>query len=749
MLKQNFNPHPGSFRFKSLLPVVLAVAVPLSPGMLWAQGAGSGIEEIVVTAQKREESLQDTPIAVTAFQQQGLDDRGITDITFLASQVPSLTVQSNAGVIFINMRGAGNEINSLGADNGVGFHIDGVYIGNAVGTLVEMWDVERVEVLRGPQSTLYGRNTTGGSVNIISARPKDEFEAFGDFTYGNYDRVRLRGVVNVPLSDRVGLRLAGTKEDRDGFLKTLQPGIKDMDDRDSWYLRGSLDIDLSDNVELLLTVVGNENDDASVAAERIGPSYQNTGIPPFAALNFGLRPGTNPYTALTSPKPADPRETNVTFDNLSNNETYGGSAVFNWSLDGVTVRSITSYYDIVRRTHTDFDGSEIGYLTVVGSDEAEQVSQELQLISDGWERWDWIVGLYYFTQDATRTTNIGPSFFDIFGGFSAGGDLETDSFAVFGQATYKLSDQLSLTGGARFTWDEKEGVDLFFIQAPRAPFGRALTGGNPKESWSEPTGKVTLEWTVNDNSMLYASYAHGYRSGAINVTAPLDLPVDPEFVDAWEAGSKNQLFDDRLQLNLAFHYTQYDDQQFTRFLPAGNQIIEAAGESTAIGIEADFIALPSDVFRIDGSIGWIDAEFDQFETSYGPTFGPILGFPPPVSIDLEGNKLPRTPEWSVALGAQLTARLPYGELIFRTDFSYRSEIYYDVFNTDVGSEDDFTRTDARVIFRSGTDKGWTVEAYIQNIENDDVTTNRVINADVPMGFYAPPRTYGVRLGYRM
>ena len=217
MLKHNFNPHLGSFRFKSLLSVVLAVAVPLSPGMLRAQDTVSGIEEIVVTAQKREESLQDTPIAVTAFQQQALDDRGITDITFLASQVPSLTVQSNAGVIFINMRGAGNEINSLGADNGVGFHVDGVYIGNAVGTLVEMWDVERVEVLRGPQSTLYGRNTTGGSVNVISARPKDEFEAFGDFTYGNYDRVRVRGAVNVPLSE-TGAPAVLRHEGRPGWL---------------------------------------------------------------------------------------------------------------------------------------------------------------------------------------------------------------------------------------------------------------------------------------------------------------------------------------------------------------------------------------------------------------------------------------------------------------------------------------------------------------------------------------------------
>ena len=698
---------------------------------------------------KREESIQDTPIAVTAFQQQALDDRGITDITLLTSQVPSLTVQSNAGVIFINMRGAGNEINSLGADNGVGFHVDGVYIGNAVGTLVEMWDVERVEVLRGPQSTLYGRNTTGGSINIISARPKDKFEAFGDFTYGNYDRVRVRGAVNVPLNERVRLRLSGTKEDRDGFHETLQPGIADLDTRDTWYMRGMLDMDLTDNLNLLLTAIGNENDDTSVAPDRIGPRYQNTGIPPFAAPLFGLPPGTNPFTALTAPKPPDPRESNTTFDNLSNNSSYGFTAAFNWELERVTVKSITSYFDIDRTTHTDFDTSEIDFLTVQGGDYAEQVSQEFQLISNGWDRWEWILGFYYFTQEATRVTDVTPTYLDSLGGFYVGGDLETDSYAVFGQATYELSDSFSVTGGVRYTWDQKEGVDLYFFQAPFAPFGRAITGGNPKGSWSEPTGKVTLEWTVNDQSMLYASYAHGYRSGAINVTAPLDMPVSPEFVDAWEAGSKNLLFDDRLQLNLAFHYSLYNDQQFTRFLPAGNQIIEAAGESTAIGLEADFIALPNDIFRIDGSIGWIDAEFDKFETSYGPTFGPILGFPPPVTVGLDGNKIPRTPEWSLALGAQLTARLPYGQLIFRTDFSYRSEIYYDVFNTEVGKEDDFTRTDARVIFRSPTEKGWTVEAYIQNIENDDVTTNRVINADVPLGFYAPPRTYGVRVGYRM
>ena len=253
-----------------------------------------------------------------------------------------------------------------------------------------------------------------------------------------------------------------------------------MDSRDTWYMRGMLDIDLTEDLNLLLTAIGNENDDTSVAPDRIGPRYQNTGIPPFAGPLFGLPPGSNPFTALAAPKPPDPRESNTRFDNLSNNEAYGITAVFNWDLDRVTVKSITSYYDIDRTTHTDFDTAEIDFLTVQGGDYAEQVSQELQLISNGWDRWEWIAGFYYFTQDATRVTNVTPTYLDRLGGFYAGGDLEIDSYAVFGQATYKLSDAFSVTGGVRYTWDEKEGIDLYFVQAPFCAFWPVTDGRQPK-----------------------------------------------------------------------------------------------------------------------------------------------------------------------------------------------------------------------------------------------------------------------------
>lgn len=732
--------------FKRFIGSSLIIPVCL-PWHVQSQEQIQRIEEVIVTAQKREESLQETPISVSAFSQDTLDNKGITDISSLAAQIPSLTVQSNAGVVLINMRGAGNEINSLGADNGVGFHIDGVYIGNAVGSLVDMWDVERVEVLRGPQSTLFGRNTTGGSINIISARPSDEVEAFGDLIYGNYNHLRFRGAVNAPINDRVAVRIAGTREVHDGYTEALQPGIDDINDRDSWFLRGQLSAELGEDLNLLVSLVGSESDDASVAPERIGATYQSSGIPPFAGPVFGLPPGTNPFDALAAPKPADPRKTNTTFQHSSNNETFGVTATLEWNFDDLTLKSISSYYDLGRSTASDFDGSELDFMTVQGVDASEQISQELQLMSNDWDRWEWIIGAYYFSQDAERVTTVTPSFFDAFGGFSTGGKMKTDSLAIFGQATHELTDNLSITGGARFTWDDKSGSELFFVQAPLAPFGQNITGGSPDGSWSEPTGKLSLDWMLDNGNLLYASLSHGYRSGAINITAPLAEPVDPEFVDAFEVGSKNHFFDDRLQFNLAMHYTQYDDQQFTRFLPGGSQVIEAAGKSTAIGIETDFVALPSDNVRIDGSVGWILAEFDKFETSYGRVFGPIHGQSPAAQVDLEGNQLPRTPEWSVALGAQLTRPLTFGELIFRVDFSYRSEIFYDTFNTEVGTEDEFTRVDARVIFNGG-DQHWNGEIFVKNIEGKDVTNNRIVNADVPIGFYAPPRVYGIRVGYR-
>lgn len=709
-----------------------------------------GILDIVVTAEKRSTTVQKTPIAISAFNQDLLDQKGVQDVTALQLQVPSLKFTVPQGVVQISLRGAGNDSVTTGADNGVGFHYDSVYIGNPSGGLADIWDVERVEVLRGPQGTLYGRNTTGGAINIIPAKPTDRFETKGDITYGSHDFKRVRAALNVPLGDGAAARIAATRATRDGYLKNSNPAGRDGDDLDLWTARGILAVEPASNLKLSLMGTYAENDDNSVSPVRSGSRYPQGGPANLLTTIYATVP----------PKSVDPRQTNKNLNEFTRLRFYGAAGTIEWDFGPASLRSSTSYYRSERRSFSDWDDSPLDYIALDTGDKGNQFTQELTLISNPGGSLDYIFGayLYNFDNDNRVIVDIGEidgsrpgPFFgtDLF--LDVADTLNLRSRAVYGQLTYHFNDSLRVTGGLRYTWDHKSSSTLIHPPVvgapPVVPAPNFRLAFDIDRNWEEPTGKIAVDYELGRNNMVYATYSHGYKAGAINPQDPATPSTNKELVDSWEIGSKNYFFDRTLQFNVSAFHARYKDIQINVF-PVTSAILVNVPGGRATGIEADFIVEPTDRFRVDGSFGYIDSSYKGFVTG-NPAFP--TG---PNSLrqdQIGGNPLINTPKFSVALGAQYRLDTKAGAFTLRADHSFRSRVNFDIFgNTDM-QQKAYTKTDLRLIWKS-SNQNLSAQFFVQNIEDSDVKVTMlrpggILGADVPFASYAPPRTYGVTLGF--
>lgn len=737
----------------------------------WAQEAAPtshGIDEIIVTAQKREESAQRVSVAVSAFDQEQLDRSGVNNINDLSLLVPSLQLSTLQGVTWIFMRGSGNSNPTAGGDNGVAFHYDGVYIGFATAALSDLWDVERVEVLRGPQGTLYGRNSTGGSINVIPNRPGDSFEGSADVTYGDYDLTRVRAAVNLPQMGILRSRLAATYTDRGGYQTNLYPGGQsELDTDHSWSLRGSFGLDFSERTDLLLTLVGAESYGPISAPVRVGDDYP--AVHDQIAAAYGL---------TREPKSTDPRTVNIDTPESTFYQTLGATATLNHDFGPVNFRAIASDYHIVQDTLTDFDGSEINLLDFRNKDEIDQYSFEAQLISNGSGPVEWIVGASYFNLTNQRDTTV-DIFHDAravapplpFGGIGGvtfvNADFDSNSTAVFGQVGYSFDPMWKLSVGLRYTWDEKSNslessvtadpynpvvagllASMGIVVPPGLPPGFRLQipqqGGRGAE-WEAPMGRVALDFSPTDHNLLYASVSRGYKSGGFEVNDIRNPPTEAETVWAYEIGSKNDFFDRQLRLNASVFYNVSSDIQSYLFQPGEiNAVYTSVGDGTAWGVEFDYQALLTDDFRLNGSVGYIHSEYDGANTIDVANLA--AG-----AQSIAGNSYLNTPEWSISTGAEYDFHLPMGILTARADWAYRSRSYFTLFEKETESQASYSKVDLRLILTAANER-WNVEGYVNNATDEDVIRSMIVPGGdlgaTPYAWYAPPRTWGVRLGVR-
>lgn len=721
------------------------------------------LEEIVVTSRRFEELLQSTPVAVTALSAETIQMRNLADVRDLAAATPNLVLQTsgaNGGseVPAIYVRGLGQSDVVLTADPAVGLYVDGVYVARNSGNVFNLLDLERVEVLRGPQGTLFGKNTIGGAINLISAKPGSDFELTTELTAGNYDRIGGKFTINAPLSEQLFFKAAALVESRDGYVDLANYPGKALGESENWAGRLQLRWLATEDLTLDLATDYSSNHD-------IGPAWVLTEAFPNAAAAsiYNAFVSGNPASCLspegqaTNPAcygpvqvPDDPLVSNVIFYDRNLEEidpendfaSFGANLTVNWELPFATLRSISAYRNL--RSDFNFDGDNSATMLIGGfatRQDSDQYSQELQLFGTALsDRLKWLVGGYYFDEDTFGAVEV-LSVFSIFAGSHPlltdnHGPTDTKNYAAFGQATFDLKEWLHLTAGARWTKEEKDAV---LVLLPASPQG--LRGHLETDEW---TPMATVSADVAEDVMVYASYAEGFRSGGFPprvVGQVTEIPTfGPEYATTYEVGVKAEMFNRRLRANLALFTNYYEDFQAGGLEPDVTPPLPTvinAGDVRIEGAELEIAAVVTPALRLDGAVSYLTNEMK----SVNPTanFGGV-----PITLD---SKLPYAPEWKASAGITWRIALPgNGELVTRLDGAYTDSMFFNLSNLPEASEDDVTTLDASIAYRPAGGhwefivggKNLTDEYYFTTAATDRVGAGFAAGT---YGLVAPPRTY--------
>lgn len=711
------------------------------------------LEVIIVTAQKRSESLQETPIAISAFSSTMLDESGITDVESLVSRVPGMHFSQAGSNTRITLRGIGTEQTTVTGDPGVAFHVDGVYQARASAGSALFYDLERVEVLRGPQGTLYGRNATGGSINLISKRPESWTGGEFELQIGNYDHQRVRGVFNVPLiDDELLFRISGQQEKRDGYYKNLTQGAKDLEDRDSLNIRTQLLYSPTDNFDALLNV--NYSSDKGA-----GEGNKGLGVYPIST-NFSKF--INLFYAGATPNPSDALEIRSNTNAHRDNSSKGAFLTLDWDLGSTTLQSISAWQEVEVDTFSDADFSDLDIMNENRFQNSSQYSQELRLSSAGDGPWEWVTGLYWLSEEsnvdywlndqgAGLSTILHPRFgVNIFPTIDVGLDnpayfgnkstIKSDSLGAFFQTSYSITEDLKLTAGLRYSEDEKSA------DVSRKAFSKRKSEDfTNQDSWSKLTWKLGTDWQVTKHNMLYASVSTGFKSGGFLQIKDAESYDDEEII-AWEIGSKNRFLENRLQANITAYYYEYTDMQL-RTIRDLSSVVTNAGESEIKGIELELLANPIENLELSAAFTYTNAKFITYFDD-----DPLDDIPNTSPLDLSGNDLARSPNTSVNLLAAYTWELASGSLKSSINYYWSDEVYFSAYNRDeLDFQESYHKTDANLTYYSADDI-WYIMLSAQNIGNVEIAS-QINPGDGTLGGinraqWQTPRMYKLSAGYR-
>ncbi len=677
----------------------------------------TSVDDIIVTASRREQSLQDVSIAVTALGDERLNDAQVNNLQDLQTIVPSVNFGSDFNQAKIFIRGVGANTSTTGSSTGVALHVDGAYVARAEAQLTSLFDVERVEVLRGPQGTLYGRNAVGGSVNVITAKPSDVLEGYGRLTFGNYNAVVSEVAIGGPLTDGIQFRLAGKTEDRDGFGENPVTGA-DVDDLNRRMVRGQVNFDFTPDVSLLLSGEYFRQDDSSGAIHYLRESFPGVArLPGFGVGGYAtdprdlaseIQPSTDTESfAFTSTFRANVSET-LSFTNITNYRSFESSLFQDLDLSAVVdAFTINGFNSTVQERRID----------------SEQFSTELQMNYDT-DFVNLVFGGYYFEEQQNPIDNVGftrssglpgtPAILARdnvplaqayeFCGYGPGGttggsaiqtpkrvcvasDLQTEATALFGQATFDLgmlSEQLtgfSIKVGGRYshetvTTDNPGYIIRYSATAPLQALPTLYTAPGvtlTERTFEDFTPELGLQWEVNPDILLYYTYSEGFKAGSGENAYASRTIVDPEEITNHEIGVKATLLDQRLTLNMAAYSYELEGLQLNKTItggPAGfTTIFQNAARTSATGFEADFFARPTDTVRISGGLSWTDATFDDYITvdpldprnvaggaPYNAVTNPsptAFGAPGGGNLQLAGNRVRNTPELAWSLHGEV------------------------------------------------------------------------------------------------
>ncbi|MEE4212068.1 MAG: TonB-dependent receptor [Parvularcula sp.] len=723
-----------------------------------------GSNVIIVTAQKREQNIQDVPLSITAIGGEDLEASGIVDLSRLEQRVPGLQFGQSGSDARPAIRGARTENISVQQDPVIGFFVDGIYRSRTTQALAAFVDVNRVEVLRGPQGTLYGRNTFGGAINIISNAPSDELGAGANLTIGNFERRRVDGFANAPLTDTLSARVSFAYDVQDGMVENTFNPSEDLKDRDETYVRAQLRWEPSDRF------------DATIRASLWRMGGNGAGDFGYFTAGTPLNPGGGAFTldevlsttllpvnqrvgaGLNSPVDPDPFTIARDADFLVDIDQQTLDAEFNYDFGFASAKLLIGYADFAITRTGDGDFSIQPSAFEGQTDLAETFSQELQLTSNGDGPLEWTIGAFHLT-DKTQ----GTFFFDrIFntdpatnlpltdtpatgGDFNSFADVDTESWAVFGEATYALTDAFRVTGGLRWTRDDKD-----FARQTSGVFTVPLVfTGTPFEdsaSFEKVTWKAAAEFDVTPDNLLYATVSTGFQSGGFNNSADSvtgGASFDPQTVTAYEIGSKNTFLNGDLIVNLALYQNEFKDLLANEAVAVGTTVLTIstnAGAVTARGAELNVNWRPIDNFSISAFATLNDGEYGTFLATE-----PITN----TAADLDGGRVPFLPDFTGGVGLEYAIDLAGGASITpRADLYYSSSFTTNDFAYDFAVQDAYAKLDLALTYNAA-EGNWYAEVWGRNVTDEAVITRTVRFGQNLIGrAFADPATYGVRLGFR-
>jgi len=722
---------------KTWLWVSVGLASLIAAHAATAQTASSGatpgahdvtIQEVVVTAERRAETVQKTPLAITALTPESLRTLGVTSATSLNSLVPGLEIGGNGGgSLDIFIRGIGSTNDTEVGDPAVAFNVDGVYMARSRSANGLFYDIDRIEVLRGPQGTLYGRNATAGAINVITKQPTDSFAGAASVEVGDYGEFLTSGMVNVPVYDKLSLRAAFQTSRHDSYSDN------GYNDEDSQAGRVQALFKPTDNFSALLML----------------DRFQSGGVGAVSApLGEYSLAGDSPYHFAVS-APGSNRQVDQ-----------GVTLTLNWQLSFATLTYVGSYReDDVNLIQGSADNTALGCVAATGGapctstnfqSREDSTSHELRLAGST-DRLKWVAGLYYFHEH----NNVFAGIYPIAGINSLAfvqPDVSEESKAAFAQATYSVTDRFRLTGGLRYTDDTKArtGATMAFGSV----VGYSYVGGfplylnNASYQWRKVNWKAGAEYDITSTSLAYASVGTGYKAGGYGDGPPSDNhEYGPENLTAYEVGVKNTFLDHRLLLNLSGFYYDYEDFQVTGLGVVAGQpssVTVNAQKAELYGVELEGAAVLTEHDRIDGNVSYLHSDYTKFVLAGPDSFG---------RTTYTGEPLAHTPSWSLNGGYQHTFDLgEHGRLTARLQERYVSEQNLDYHNFAVTRQGAYSKTDLTLTYDS-PDRKWDVMAYARNLENRAVLVYAAPDAQNAnslggSGTYAPPRTFGVRADAR-
>lgn len=729
------------------------------------QDAGNGpdtnvlvLEEVIVTARKREENLMDTPISITAFTAEDLSNRQIERINQIAEASPNVVFRTHANAsannnnAIVYIRGIGQDDYIPTVEPGVGIYLDNAYIAQTTGAVLDVVDVESIQVLRGPQGTLFGRNTIGGAVLINTNKPNDEFRGNLEFIAGSYDHLQGKGSINIPLTDNFFAKGSFLARHKDGYVDL--PLIDDDDGGGSddtqagrlalrWLPSSNLTIDAS------VDYTGSKSDARPSVLE--GPIDEFNPATDAGAYNVIIAPLADFTPLYTNAffNPPEDRSSNATRHIRSDSDIWGISLNISWDVAGLNIKSLTNYRNIELDDQRDSDHSPADVVTIGDVLDSEQFSQELQVSGQSFkERLKWLTGLYYFEEENFNVNDVTFPFF----GVISGSITDNTSLALFFQGTYEITERLSLTAGLRYTKEDKDFIVddriQYLVRVFNPPSPGAFINFPPQAVKVVPNGvseadeteldpHVNLTYRWNDDFMTYFSYSEGFKGGGfVQRVQPGQMVTNfgPEFATVYEVGFKWDGFDRHLKLTGAGFFTDYEDLQITvqrQIAP----VKENAGDAEIYGAELEMTIVPMDRWLISAGIGYLDAEYTELA--------------PQATIAVT-NELPSIPEWQLNTSVSYMLPVPTlsGTLVTRFDWSWSDE--YALAADNLVFRDDLHLLNASLVYQHDSER-WEVAFLGRNITDEFYITTpggNLATAGYREVTVGQPGEWGIKFNYR-